>query len=145
MSIETTISGGIALYFILTFKFAMLTVQLLKQMGLKMLFWFSCSLKSENNCSTTSCSMVWTLYRADSVSADTVLLVGAVYAVILASLIGTRFIPRDSPIWIFSSSLTLWYTLRLHWLVSSDRHYLGWPKHTPGKNRCSGMVCVDFG
>ena len=60
MSIETKILGGMALYFILTFKFAMFTVQLLKQMGLKMLFWFSCSLKSENNCSATSCSMVWT-------------------------------------------------------------------------------------
>ena len=93
MSIEITISGGIALYFILTFMFAMFTLQLLKQMGLKMLFWFSCSLKSENNCSITSCSMVWTSYRADSVSADTVLLVGAVFVVILGAKDSFREIP----------------------------------------------------
>ena len=36
----------------------------------------------------------------------------------------------------------------LHGLESSDRHYLGWPKHTLGKNRwsCSsdGVVGVDY-
>ena len=41
------------------------------------------------------------------------LIVGAVSAVILGALVGTRFIPRHSPICIFSSLQTLEYALRL--------------------------------